>query len=135
VKLTIHLNLVPGSRKLELYLHSPTRLRGMVIKYLSTGRLLPFSEYLSRYSDGVRTGQPEFNSRQCQQISFFSTIPRPALVPTQSPIQWESGEISPGVKRPGLKADHSPSSSAEVKNGGAIPPLPHMYLRHSASLI
>jgi hypothetical protein len=36
------------------------------------------------------------------------------------------GVLSPGVKRPGREADHSPLSSAEVKNGGAIPPLPHM---------
>jgi hypothetical protein len=34
------------------------------------------------------------------------------------------GAISTGVKQPGLEADHSPPSSAEVKNGGAIPPLP-----------
>jgi hypothetical protein len=27
---------------------------------------------------------------------------------------------------PGREADHSPPSSAEVKNGGAIPPLPNM---------
>jgi hypothetical protein len=31
-----------------------------------------------------------------------------------------------GVKRPGREAGHSPPSSAEVKNGGAIPPFPHM---------
>jgi hypothetical protein len=31
----------------------------------------------------------------------------------------------PGVKRPGLEADHSPPSSSDVKNGGAILPLPH----------
>jgi hypothetical protein len=30
-----------------------------------------------------------------------------------------------GLKRPGRGADHSPSSSAEVRNGGAIPPLSH----------
>jgi hypothetical protein len=30
----------------------------------------------------------------------------------------------PGVKRPGREADNSPPSNAEVKNGGAIPPLP-----------
>jgi hypothetical protein len=35
------------------------------------------------------------------------------------------GTLSPGVKRPGREADHSPSS-AEVKNGGAVPPLPYM---------
>jgi hypothetical protein len=32
----------------------------------------------------------------------------------------------PGVKRPMREADHSPPTSAEVKNDGAIPPLPHM---------
>jgi hypothetical protein len=34
------------------------------------------------------------------------------------------GVSFPGVKRPGREADHSPSS-AEVKNVGAMPPLPH----------
>jgi hypothetical protein len=42
-----------------------------------------------------------------------------ALGPAQ-PIRWV-----PGVKRPGSEADHSPPTSAEVKSGGAIPPLPH----------
>jgi hypothetical protein len=32
--------------------------------------------------------------------------------------------LSLGVKRPESEADHSPPSSAEVKNGTAIPPLP-----------
>jgi hypothetical protein len=31
-----------------------------------------------------------------------------------------------GVKRQGREADDSPPSSAEVKNGGAIPPFPQM---------
>jgi hypothetical protein len=31
-----------------------------------------------------------------------------------------------GVKWPRRKTDYSPPSSAKVKNGGAIPPLPHM---------
>jgi hypothetical protein len=31
----------------------------------------------------------------------------------------------------GREADHSPASSAEVKNGGAMPPLPHMASWHS----
>jgi hypothetical protein len=38
-----------------------------------------------------------------------------------------TGGLFPGVEWPECKADHSPPSSAEVKNGGAIPPLPHMY--------
>jgi hypothetical protein len=53
-----------------------------------------------------------------------STTSRPNLGLTQPPIQWVPGALSPGVKRPGREADHSPPSSAEVKNGGAIPPLP-----------
>jgi hypothetical protein len=47
---------------------------------------------------------------------------RPALGPTQSAIQWVPEVLTPRVKLPGREADHSPQSSAEVKN--AIPPLP-----------
>jgi hypothetical protein len=35
------------------------------------------------------------------------------------------GGSLPGVKRTGHEAGYSPPSSAEVKNSGAIPPLPH----------
>jgi hypothetical protein len=35
--------------------------------------------------------------------------------PTQSPIDGVPGVLSPGVKRHGIEADHSPSTSAEVK--------------------
>jgi hypothetical protein len=41
--------------------------------------------------------------------------PRPALGPTDPPIQWSSGALSLGVKRPGHDADHSPQSSSGVK--------------------
>jgi hypothetical protein len=44
----------------------------------------------------------------------FSQSSRPALGPTQPPIQWVPG-LFPGVKRPGRGVDHTPSSSAEVK--------------------
>jgi hypothetical protein len=39
----------------------------------------------------------------------------PALEPTQPPIQWVSGALCLGVKRPEREADHSPPYSAEVK--------------------
>jgi hypothetical protein len=45
---------------------------------------------------------------------FFSTSSRPVLVPTQPPIQWVLGTLSPGVKRQGRVAHHSPPTSAEV---------------------
>jgi hypothetical protein len=46
---------------------------------------------------------------------LFSMSSRPALGPTQPPIQWVPWTLSPGVKRPGHEADHSPPTSAEVK--------------------
>jgi hypothetical protein len=52
-------------------------------------------------------------------------VSRLALGPTKT-TQWVSGALSPGVKQPGLEADHSPLLSAEVKNGGTIPVLAHM---------
>jgi hypothetical protein len=46
---------------------------------------------------------------------FLFTASRTALGPTKPPIQRVSGAPSLGVKRPGREADHSPPSSAEVK--------------------
>jgi hypothetical protein len=46
---------------------------------------------------------------------IFSTSSGPVLGPTQLPIQWVPWALSPGVKRPGLEADHSPPTSPELK--------------------
>jgi hypothetical protein len=46
---------------------------------------------------------------------LFTTASRTALGPTQPSIQWIPGALSLGVKRPGREADHSPPSTAEVK--------------------
>jgi hypothetical protein len=69
-----------------------------------------------------------------QDFLFFAAS-IPALRLNHPPIQWVPWAISPGLKKPGCEADHSPPSSAEVKNGGAIPPLPCMTSWHSAYLI
>jgi hypothetical protein len=45
---------------------------------------------------------------------LFDTVSRPALGPTQPPIQWVQVALFLGIKRPGREADHSPPSSAEV---------------------
>jgi hypothetical protein len=47
-------------------------------------------------------------------LRIFTSSYRPDL-PMQPPIQWVPGDLSPKVKWPGCEADHSPSTSAEVK--------------------
>jgi hypothetical protein len=47
------------------------------------------------------------------------------LYSLQTEIHPTSYPIGLSVERPGRKADHSPPFNVEVKNGGAIPPLPH----------
>jgi hypothetical protein len=56
-----------------------------------------------------------FDSRRGLGIFLYTTTSRTALRPTQPPIQWVPGALSLGVKRPGHEADHSPPSSADVK--------------------
>jgi hypothetical protein len=64
---------------------------------------------------GWTIGVLGFDSRRGLGIFLFTTATRTALVLTQPPIQWVPGALSLGVKRPRREADHSPPSSAEVK--------------------
>jgi hypothetical protein len=57
-----------------------------------------------------------FDSWRGLGIFLFATASRTALGPTQTSIQGVSGALSLGLKQPGRDADHSPPSSAEVKN-------------------
>jgi hypothetical protein len=65
---------------------------------------------------GWTIGVWKFDSRRGLGIFLFSTASRPAPGPTQPPIQWVPGALSLAVRRAGREADHSPPSSAEVKN-------------------
>jgi hypothetical protein len=65
-----------------------------------------------------------YNLKNVIFLSFATS--RPALGPIQTPIHWITGALSPRVKWPESEGDHSPPSSAEVKNDGAAPPLPYM---------
>jgi len=47
---------------------------------------------------------------------LFTTLSRLTVGPTQPPVQWLPGVLTPGVKRPGREAGRSPLASAEVKN-------------------
>jgi hypothetical protein len=55
---------------------------------------------------------------------FLLSASRLVLGPTQCPIQWVPRALSPGVKRPGREADHSPTR-AEVKNTWMYTFIPH----------
>jgi hypothetical protein len=47
----------------------------------------------------LQTGRPGLDPRQGQRIFPLASVFRPALNPTQPPIQWVPGVLSPGVKR------------------------------------
>jgi hypothetical protein len=66
-------------------------------------------------SVGIATG---FKSGQGQYFSLLHSLQ------TSSEAQL--------AYYPGRQADHSPPSSTEVKDGGAIRPLPHLSSCHSA---
>jgi hypothetical protein len=66
----------------------------------------------SRYSNWLQAGQLD---DQGLGIFLFDTMSRQALGPAQPPIKWVPGALSLGVKWLRREADHSPPSSAEVK--------------------
>jgi hypothetical protein len=72
-------------------------------------------------SVGITTGYgldgPGIESRWGRD---FSNILRPALGPTQPPVQWVPG-LSRGVKRTGRGADHPPLLVPRSRKGRAIP--------------
>jgi hypothetical protein len=61
-------------------------------------------------------------------IFLFTAMSRPALMPTQPPIQWVPRSLSLEVKRPGREADHSPPSSAKFKNMSSYTFTPPIHL-------
>jgi hypothetical protein len=95
-----------------------------ILLLLSINLYFSFVGQLSQYSDGLRAGWLGFNSQQEQVILLCSTASRQALQATQPHIQWVPGALFPGIKQQGCEADHSPPSSTNVKNCGAIPPFP-----------
>jgi hypothetical protein len=72
-------------------------------------------------STRLRVGRSKKSGSNPSRVKkfFFSTTSRPAL------RLVEPGALSLGVKKSGRETDHSPSS-AEDKNGGAVPRVPHM---------
>jgi hypothetical protein len=106
---------------------------GMQYILLSTNEKSEYYAYepgwLSRYRDKLRAGRPRGRSSSPGRVKnfLFSTSSRPALGPTQTPIQ-----CVPRVKRPRREADHSPATSAEIKKMWIYTSLPYTFSRCSA---
>jgi hypothetical protein len=77
----------------------------------------------SLYSHGLRAGEPGFNSWQGWEI-LFSTVSRPPWGPV-SLLTNGCRRLFPRGKAGGREPDHSPPSTADVKNDEAILPLPN----------
>jgi hypothetical protein len=69
-----------------------------------------------------------FESRQGLEIFLFTIEFRVALGHTQPPIRYAPGVLSLGVKRPRCEADHSPPSSAEIRNAWSYTSTPPIRL-------
>jgi hypothetical protein len=78
-------------------------------------------------SDRLQTGWLGFDSGvEVREFALFYSI-QTGSGAHQASYQVGSGrEISQGVKWPEREVNHSPQSNAEVKNRGAIPPLPRI---------
>jgi hypothetical protein len=65
----------------------------------------------------LQGGRPRVLSLNLGRIKniHFSTLSRYDLGPTQPPMQWVLGTVSPGLKRKGIEADNSPATGIEVK--------------------
>jgi hypothetical protein len=75
-----------------------------------------------------------FESQNGLRNFLFTTSSRPALGPTQPPIQWALGALSLGVKWLECEADHSPLSGAEVKNAWSYTSTPPIRLHGTGTL-
>jgi hypothetical protein len=102
------------------------RTSSLLLSFLSLLPLPSFSQSVQRRATAWKIGV-RFLARARDFSPLYSV--QTGSGPTQPPLQWVPGAVFPGGKWPGLEADLSPSwPSAEVKNGGAIPPLPHIFM-------
>jgi hypothetical protein len=65
------------------------------------------------------------DSRLGLEIFLFTTVSRTAVGPTQSPMQWVTGALPLGVKRPGRESDTLLHLVTRSRLRRGIPPFPH----------
>jgi hypothetical protein len=61
-----------------------------------------------------------------QEIVLFFKVSRQVLRPTQTPIQWVTGALSQGVKRPERKIHTHLHLVQRLRISGGISPVPYM---------
>jgi hypothetical protein len=111
---TLEQVLFPVCRQGRRKLHPPLNIVIVLENNVSIegqGRAMIAKHCVTGWTIGVLG----FDSRRGLGIFLFTTASITALGHTQPPIQWVPGALSLGVKRPGREADHSPPSSAGVK--------------------
>jgi hypothetical protein len=126
---------VAAKSKLSRYCHYS---KGNELNYVQMAE----ASYFSWYASGTRTlisraGLPngQSSSPGCSKIFLHSVQTGSGTHSASYPL-GTGGAISPGAKRPGLEANHSPPSSAKVKNTWiytSIPPYAlqeKLYLSH-----
>jgi hypothetical protein len=109
---------ISWARCIQFTTSHPISLRSILILSLHLRLGLPSGYFPSGFPTKIlytSMGVRGLNSQRGLRIILFSTASRPALEPTQPPIQWKPEALSLGVKRPGSEANHSPPPSAEVK--------------------
>jgi hypothetical protein len=81
----------------------------------------------------LRAKRPGLNSRQGRDFFLLATaLSRPAMGPTQPPIQRVTRALSLSAKRPGHVSDHPHSYRAEVKAAGSYTSIPpHTFMSWS----
>jgi hypothetical protein len=82
---------------------------------------------LNLYNDGLRAGRPGFDFGQGHEIILYFTPSRPDLEVSEPPLRWIQEAPYPEVKELGREADHSRPYTAEAKNAGTTPRLPHTF--------
>jgi hypothetical protein len=102
----VYINLIPTNSEVKLCLHQ-------------------IRECLE---PGYGLDDREFESRKGLLIFLFTTASRPALRPTQPPIQWVPGALSVGVKGSEREADAHPHLVLRSRMWGAIPPLQYAFM-------
>jgi hypothetical protein len=77
----------------------------------------------------LQAGRLGFNYWQQQEFFLYSTASTPVLWPPSLLSNGIREFFTSGQSSWGCEAEHSPSS-VKIKNGGTIPPLPHMSSWH-----